>query len=256
MEQSLTKPVASDLNTRGHATTMGLAILAVAIVSGCASDAKEAKRDSPAANDQKSTDVLVAGLEEESETVRRASLDELESLLKRRIYFDPAAPASERKQQLEDVRAMWENLKDRNLVEAAKQRAPLQYFYDLHTGELFEDRDVPGPIETRSGAYEGMPAGVRAVVFACRDCGDDRYVAWLQVPVAELERLGVAYEVGDASAAPSNQQVEGEPGDQLAIRDPDGGPWLLMRSSAGQQIVTVARRCADRPHPIFCRPGR
>ena len=93
-----------------------------------------------------------------------------------------------------------------------------------------------------------MPAGVWAVVFACHDCGDDPYAAWLQVPVVELEQYGVRF---DASG------VDGETvKNYMAIRSPEGGNWALLGTPAAKAITTAARRCDDRPIPLYCRPGR
>ena len=91
-------------------------------------------RDLAAVGDQESTDRLVDGLGDESESVRRAAQRGLEDVLKRRIYFDAAASAADRNRALGEVRAMWQNLKDRDLFEAVKRRDPLQYFYDMNTG--------------------------------------------------------------------------------------------------------------------------
>ncbi len=236
----------------------GVAVL-LAAFSGCTSEASDGAqpivnagvsgmRDLATVGDQESTDRLVDGLGDESESVRRAAQRGLEDVLKRRIYFDAAASAADRDRALGEVRAMWQNLKDRDLLEAVQRRDPLQYFYDMNTGELFEARAGPAPIEMPSGSHEGMPAGVWTVVFACRDCGDDLYAAWLQTPVAELERYGVRF---DASG------VDGETvKNDMAIRSPDGGNWALLGTPAAEEITTAARRCDNRPIPLYCRPGR
>lgn len=47
------------------------------------------------------------------------------------------------------------------------------WFYDLNTKQKFVvAADVVAPIETESGPHNGEPAGVRAMVVGCGDCGD------------------------------------------------------------------------------------
>ena len=242
---------------------IALAMCSVAVLlaafSGCTSEASDGvkpivdgrvrgMRDLAAVGDQESTEQLIDGLGDESESVRIAAQRGLEDVLKRKIYFDVAASAADRDRALGEVRAMWQNIKDRDLFEVAKERMPIQYFYDLNTEEIFEARAGMAPIETSSGSYEGMPAGVRAVVFACRDCGDDRYVAWLQAPIVELKRYGVAYDSAGVGGEPEKSD--------LAIRSPDGGKWVPLAAPAAEAITTAARRCDDRPTPLYCRPGR
>jgi len=199
--------------------------------------------------DRESIKMLIDGLEDEALSVRRQAHTALSDVLKRKIYFDPSAPAERRAREIESTRRTWQNLRERDLVGAVKERMPLAYFYDLNTSELFEDRAAPGPIETSSGDHAGMPAGVRAVVFACDDCGDDanRYVAWLKVPVGKLRQYGIPFNSVGAVAG------EGA----VAIRSPKGGDWSLRGTSAADRITAaVTGRCPQRPTPLLCRPGR
>ena len=123
--------------------------------------------------DVESAERLLEGLNHESEEVRLEAKRGLETLLKRKIYFDPSASLDERDRALDEVRSMWRNIEERDLFEVLKNRSPVQYFFDMNTAEVFEARAGRALIETKSGPYEGIPDGARAVVWACRDCGDD-----------------------------------------------------------------------------------
>ena len=48
------------------------------------------------------------------------------------------------------------------------------YFYDMNTGRVFaENSDLYAPIVAPSGdMYQGRPAGARAYIFTCDECGD------------------------------------------------------------------------------------
>ena len=235
-----------------------LVVVALLFAAGCGRDTTHANvrvndmRDLASSGDRESIDALIEGLEDHAESVRREALRALSETLKRKIYYDPSASAEERSRQMLAVRQMWENLKERDLVDDVQRRVPTQYFYDLNSGEVFEDISRPGPIETSSGTYQGMPAGVRAVMFACRDCGDesDRYVGWLEVPALALKEYGVEFKT-----APSlDNQVEIER--RRAFRSPEGGEWAVFGTPEAEAIAAEGRRCDDRKMPLICRPGR
>jgi hypothetical protein len=231
--------------------------MALLICAGCGRDATSASADVRASDmrelagkgDRESIDALVDGLEDDSELVRRDAQRALSEVLKRKIYFDPSAPAQERARAITSVRSMWQNLQEKDIVEAAKERVPLRYYYDLNTGEVFEDISHPGPIETPSGLYQGMPAGVRVVMFACRDCGDetDRYVGWLEVPVTALKQYDIAF-----TSADDLDRID----ERRACRKPDGGEWALFGTPEAESIAAEGRRCENRDVPLMCRPGR
>ena len=228
---------------------------ALLIPAGCARDAPSSDADVAsrvnelralaATGDNESIDQLIDGLEDSSELARREAQRALSNVLKRKVYFDPSAPTDERARAVAGVRRMWRNLQERDLVEAVKERMPLQYYYDLNTGQWFEERAGRGPVETPSGPHEGMPAGVRAIVLACRDCGneEDRYVGWLEVPVSALKEYGIPFEVG---AEPRT----------FAIRRPDGGSWAVLGTAEAEAITDSAHRCSQGRVPLRCRPGR
>ena len=182
--------------------------------------------------------------------VRKEARDALENTLNFKIYFDPTAAHDKRGKQVAAVRQTWENLVARDLVKDVRRRWPLEYYYDLNTGELFEDKAGLGPIETASGPYGSMPAGVIAVVFACRECGDteDRYVAWLEVPLAVLKKHGVPFSAAGISG--------GGRADAIMIRTPEGGEWVMHGTEAADAITDAAKRCGEQVTPIVCQPGQ
>ncbi len=72
-----------------------------------------------------------------------------------------------------------------------------QYFYDLNTGELFvaDALDI-APIEAPSGKPyklpngQEIPAGVRAFVYACGECGpDSKKIGYLEMYTPEAQKI-------------------------------------------------------------------
>ena len=67
------------------------------------------------------------------------------------------------------------------------------YFFDLTTGKLFTGMsDRLPPVEVRSGDHvDGMPAGVRAYVFSCGNCGDEqsRTIGYLETFTPKVRDL-------------------------------------------------------------------
>lgn len=131
------------------------------------------------------------------------------------------------------------------------------YFYDLNTGELFiAEATAVAPIEAPSGDFNGLPAGVRAHVYACDDCGDesDREVAFLQMtPMEVKQRVEQARASGN-----EDQMYEAEMVMETAslVRAPDGTNWVPMLGEEGNEIMSrVGNMCVDGwPKPCF--PGR
>jgi len=65
------------------------------------------------------------------------------------------------------------------------QFTPQVYFYDLNTKELFAvPAETRPPIETASGPYQGMPAGVKAHVFMQGE--RDYFIGYLETAVDAL----------------------------------------------------------------------
>jgi hypothetical protein len=112
------------------------------------------------------------------------------------------------------------------------------YFYDLNKKELIEvvGGTIP-PIDTDSGDFQGMPAGVRAHVFCCgpRLRDTELFVGYLEVPVAKLpEKL--------KPPGMPDKGPEGEP--LMAIRSVDAETWHDPLSSEGMQVMNdLSSRC-------------
>lgn len=135
---------------------------------------------------------------------------------------------------------------------APPQRVTMAYFYDQNSLALFEaPADLEGPLETPTGLYHGMPAGVRAVVLSCENCNDStaRYIGWLEAPVKSLGTAG--------KALPARPQYEDGMESRLAIRTPDSEQWHYFNSAQGADLVEKAlRRCAGRHPARLCDPPR
>jgi len=111
------------------------------------------------------------------------------------------------------------------------------YFYDQNTRELIElPAGTQGPVETDSGPYQGMPAGVLAHVFACGQCSDEslRYIGWLEAPVES-----VPAELISGEPATSGDGEE-DPGEGLLIRRPDDEKWIYKGTPKAETIVQKA----------------
>jgi len=126
---------------------------------------------------------------------------------------------------------------------------PMSFFYDLNTGELFE---VPaatiGPVETESGPYQGMPAGVLAHVYCYGTYreGVEKIVGYLEVPVE-----GVPEDQRPPGMVPD---PESEIGD-LLVRLPDDDRWTDGSSPAGARIMDeVHRNCPEGQRVSYVRP--
>lgn len=130
---------------------------------------------------------------------------------------------------------------------------PTAYFYDLNTGDLFTaPADRPGPIETDSGLHQGMPAGVRAHVYACASCDDPsrRFIAWIEVPIAAL----AASDPQEYEQFAHRDISQGEVATTM-IRRPDGDKWFPADSPEAQAILNeISSRCTSGERVFRCRP--
>jgi hypothetical protein len=115
---------------------------------------------------------------------------------------------------------------------------PRAYFYDQNTGRLFTAPDHLGPIPTESGLYRGEPAGVRAHVFACGTCAEERnrFVGWLSRPAST-----------DADDDASVNRV--------LIRRPTDSTWVPSDSPFGERILREVNERCKRDTPVrYCNP--
>jgi hypothetical protein len=126
---------------------------------------------------------------------------------------------------------------------------PMSYFYDLNTGELFEaPADTVGPIETESGPYKGMPAGVRAHVYCYGTYreGVKKFVGYLEVPVESVPK--------DQWPPGLEPDPDSEVGDFL-VRRPDDDHWTGGSSAEGARIMEeVHRNCPEGQRVSYVRP--
>jgi hypothetical protein len=135
------------------------------------------------------------------------------------------------------------------------------YYFDLNTQKLFTAKsDQIPPIETPSGPVPGIgaPAGVRAYVFACNDCGNesDRFVGWLEMYTPEAKALLTqpAAETPEEAAQREARMYEvWETGQLLSL---DGRSWARANSQEAMNITsTIEGKCpGGAPKP--CLPGR
>ena len=136
-----------------------------------------------------------------------------------------------------------------------REYQPQAYFFDQNTGELFTaTADLLGPIETASGPFRGMPAGVRANVYACGSCDDEsrRFIGWLEIPVAAL----IEYDPQQYGRYANRDETEGEIASTM-IRLPDDDVWVLIDSPPAQSIFArLNEQCGLNVEVYRCRPPR
>lgn len=125
------------------------------------------------------------------------------------------------------------------------------WFYDLNTNTLFRAPLVAPPIKTPSGSHEGAPAGVRAYVFACNDCGDpaDRRPAFLErySPEAQRAMNALLARTTDVEMVMKRATEEQSAiGGQRFVKRPDGGKWVDAASAEADEVTAVdASRCPN-----------
>lgn len=136
------------------------------------------------------------------------------------------------------------------------------YYYDLNTNKLFtaQSNQLP-PIDTESGPVAGSnaPAGVRAYVFACTDCGDeaDRFIGWLEMYTPEVKALRSQPSPQTPEEAAEREQREEEVWENgKLVRAPDGTTWARENTSEGMAITTKIESKCPGGMPKPCVPGR
>jgi hypothetical protein len=121
------------------------------------------------------------------------------------------------------------------LPRAPRTPQPMAYFYDLNTGDLIElPADTAGPVETGSGPYKGMPAGVRAHVYCYGPYreGTERFVGYLQAPTGAIPK----------GQWPPGVELDPETGEpEVLIRRPGDDQWCDPNGAEGLRIMEEIR---------------
>lgn len=150
-------------------------------------------------------------------------------------------------------------------AKAGAKNSGVVYFFDLNTGLLFNGAvGTQGPIAAPSNAAEpdSSPAGVRAYVYSCGQCGDaeKQYIGYLEM---------YAPGVPGAPATPGTASAQPEPGAKLPpggallhdahrqlVAKPSLDPeWQPAASEAGKSIISGGRKkCSDNRFPAHCLP--
>jgi hypothetical protein len=157
------------------------------------------------------------------------------------------------------------------------------YFYDLDTGKLFIARmSEPSPIPVQGAKPGAAPTGVKANVFACRSCEDekDRFVGFVEMYTPEAkERMAalthvtalrpsmtpVVIPTTNPATGPTTNPTTGpsfeemERGHLVARPDPKNPDWknqfVEYMSPEGTKVMESAqKRCGDGINPKICMP--
>lgn len=125
------------------------------------------------------------------------------------------------------------------------------YFMDTADGSLFVDKsDKLAPVVAPSGKD-----GVRAFVFSCGDCGDEKshFVGWLETYTPEAKKA-IEAPVEDPEAGMGNYEVI-EKGHMVA--DPVNKKWYMSNSEEGYKIMDMMEaRCGKDVPAKPCFPGK
>lgn len=145
------------------------------------------------------------------------------------------------------------NLRSQFFPPKPPERVAMTYFYDQNTGEIFDaPYGLEGPLETKSGNYRGMPAGVRAIVLSCGQCSDaeQRFVGWLEVHSAAVQAAGQTL-----PPRPPSDIEEYAENSLLMVRTLNDEQWHFFQSTTGQRLVNQAlRRCSEGQVLLNCDP--
>jgi hypothetical protein len=127
------------------------------------------------------------------------------------------------------------------------------WYFDLGTGELFaaSAAETP-PIPAPSGVQiNGVDAGVRAHVFSCGSCSDDRerVVLYLETfhPVIRRLRNGETVSEDEFPSHDPRTAIIKRPGDE---------GWVLASGREGSRILDelMEWECPDGQRPRYCVP--
>jgi hypothetical protein len=127
---------------------------------------------------------------------------------------------------------------------AGRQWQTEQTYYDLNTKQTFIGKPIPEqvpPIEAPSGKpFEGEPAGVMAVMYACDTCepASEQFIGYLEKYTPE----------GKAEwAKPEGQRDLGVAVRHRRIRKLEGGEWISTDTAEGAAIVQgTEARCVGK----------
>jgi hypothetical protein len=197
-------------------------------------------------NDFGAVNALLKALEDDSPLVRSSAAGSLGRIMRRPTHFPYEGTDDERRAAVDEIRRRWETLVRLGLVEELAKATSLSYFYDQHTGEVFEaPSHMPDAFELPSGPYQGMPAAVRANVFTKGDSRDptQRFVGWLSVYDEILKEHGAA-----VPAKPSADS------DSTLVRRPDDANWVYASSPAGMKMQDAVFTTNSRKSSGFVRP--
>jgi hypothetical protein len=139
------------------------------------------------------------------------------------------------------ARALW------NREGARSAWTAMSYYFDQNTGKLFEaPADSPAAIETGSGPFRGMPAGVRAHVFAYDDAPNpERFVGWIEAPPDAVPPESI--EPGEKAGSDGETPV--------LIRRTTDARWVFADGAKGRAIVSaVQSQGGPGRQPTYCRP--
>lgn len=137
------------------------------------------------------------------------------------------------------------------------------WFYDTTTGSLFvEMSDRVAPIESpaKSRESEGKPTGVRAYLFSCGSCSDEkeRFIGYFETHTKAAQDA-IINRPPDREGVPP-VDISSLVDEGTLVAKPVSGSaelvWVVMVSSEGQAIMrdAVSKPCADGKLPVQCRP--
>jgi hypothetical protein len=201
------------------------------------------------ADDQAAVETLFAAMEDDSPLVSASAAGSLGRLMRCRIDFPTDGNDALRSAAIAQARQRWDTLIRYELLDELAAASSLAYFYDQHTGEVFAaPAQLPDVFDLPAGPYQGMPAAVRAEVFAPGGCGEAsrHFVGWLTAGDQLLKEHGVAL------PAPPGEEVE-----STMLKRPDAESWVYAASPEGialqESVYNSQPASASFARP--CRPG-
>lgn len=72
--------------------------------------------------DYESIDIMLAGLEDDSDIVQGRCVLAIRKLIGRSFHFDPSMTDADKKERIERIRQEWEDIRDSGLIERFKER--------------------------------------------------------------------------------------------------------------------------------------